>query len=246
MADELEYVVGIASFLLVKNALDRKTTATKESAAPPPPPPPPPQPITGIPSDLNEYERKTYDLRMRLVSIALEEAAKNIQEQGAFNSDSSPEIDEYNRTVYLSPGSLWCAAFVSWCVKQTLGFLPWWACGSVSGFHGKVDSAIARGGYSSYYYAKRGETNVADKIQPGWIFLNQGYSASGNRTGHTGIIVSPESNFAGRLSTVEGNSYVGVNKSGGGVFAKTQKYDNPDRSLYFDPIALTYAVPTRS
>ena len=38
MADELEYVVGIASFLLVKNALDRKTTATTESATPPPPP----------------------------------------------------------------------------------------------------------------------------------------------------------------------------------------------------------------
>lgn len=240
MADELEYAVGIASFLLAKSALDRRTASPIKSA------PPAPTSVAEIPSDLNEYEKKTYDLRMRLVSIALEEASKNIQEQGAFNSDSSPEIDEYNRTVYLSPGSLWCAAFVSWCVKKTLGFLPWWACGSVSGFHAKVDSAIAQGGYSSYYYADRGEPNIKDKIQPGWIFLNQGYSESGNRTGHTGIIISPKSNFAGKFATVEGNTYVGVNKSGGGVFARTQEYAYPDRSLYFDPIALTYAAPLRS
>ena len=66
-----------------------------------------------------------------IVKVARAEVDKKVRESG---SNRGTDVEKYQKSVALSPGSPWCAAFVGWCVMSGLGRtkVPAWCSGSLS------------------------------------------------------------------------------------------------------------------
>lgn len=195
----------------------------------------------------------TEALRNKLVQVASAEEALKVRE-ATYNSDTGYRIDDYQR-LYNMHGTLWCAAFVGWCITQALGRTrpPRWCGASTSGFMVAARDAYRKGLLPAEYVAFGRDPSTFSRIKPGWVWVTGGTGngsdplespAGGWDSGHTGIVVNPISAKEGHFQTVEGNTCVGSNCNGGGVFFAQRPYvkkptDERKNVIWFDPMALT-------
>lgn len=132
-------------------------------------------------------------------------------------SNRGPQIDLVLKSVGLSPGYAWCAAFIYWCFAQAsrqLGIRN--PCPKSAGVLNLWNLA----GYKESGL-KRITVGQADDdkslIKPGMQFLLK-LSAT---AGHTGIIESVDK--YGALTTIEGNSNIAGSREGTAVLRQTKR-----------------------
>jgi hypothetical protein len=132
-------------------------------------------------------------------------------------SNRGPRVDEYIRSVGLEPnlGSFpWCAAFIYWCFNEaamntnqknplvkTAGVLDHWKKARSRKL--KVITSLE---------AK----NNPSIVKPGHIFI----ISRGSAFGHTGLVKEV---IGGKLVTIEGNTNIGGEREGIGVFLHNQR-----------------------
>ena len=190
----------------------------------------------------------TQALRQRILQVAAAEEALKVRE-ASYNSDTGYRIDDY-QAIFGMHGGMWCAAFVSWCVMTALGRKrpPRWCSASTSALMARVRDAYRDGRLPAEFVAFAREPETLSRIKEGWVYI-KGTTANGSdpleapaggwKTGHTGIVVSPQAAKAGHFRTVEGNTCVGSGCNGGGVFYADRPYAKNNNVIWFDPIAMT-------
>lgn len=185
------------------------------------------EPPIGIEGEEQILER----LRANIVKVAYAESYVPVLENPPRNSRVSPRINEYNATVGLDPGSLWCAAFVAWCVKHGLNLSgkPRWATGSVSGNRMRVEKALSQGLLSPKYVAYARDPDVRQKVKAGWVV---------NFGGHTEIVARPNYSPT-QFQTVGGNTWSGYDNALLGVYRRNRDWLDPDVVMFYDPAAMS-------
>jgi hypothetical protein len=121
------------------------------------------------------------------------------------DSNRGPRVGEYLKSVRLSAGNPWCAAFIYWCFEQASAHLN------------RVNPLPRTGSCMSHWNNTKGEKISALQalknphlINPGDVFI---ISLKGGK-GHTGIVYD----IAGdEIITIEGNSNAFHSAEGGGV-----------------------------
>jgi hypothetical protein len=248
-----QYAVGAGAFFVAYRFALAPALASENPSNEyaPPPPPPPVNPFVGDTSE----EQRLATLRSQVVNTAFAEADRPVIEYPPKNSRNHPRIAEYNASVGLTnPRSLWCAAFIGWCVREGLNLpnKPRWATGSVSANYFNVKKALKNGLLSPDSVAFVGDPNLRQKVKAGWVW-SKGTFNNGNPdvrwlTGHTELVVNP--NYSNtEFLTVGGNT----NQSGMpllGVYRKRHSWSNPAENTvyFFDPVAMSmiYDNPTVS
>ena len=182
----------------------------------------------------------------RLIAVALAEAAKNVREVGGMNR--GPDVEKYQKTVGLSPGSPWCAAFVAWCVMTSKGQItpPGWCSGSaITSWHRGSRKMLPAG------FATPEKAGFEAAVRPGWIWVRAkdgaGAVAARNGTwvqGHTGIVIAVD---AEGFHTVEGNTNSAGSREGDGVYRKIHRWNYATDIVrtvgWFDPELVGVTVP---
>lgn len=141
-----------------------------------------------------------------VLAIAGAEADAHVHEVGGNNL--GPRVEQYLASVGLGGGQPWCAAFVSWCLRQ--------AGVTVEPFTGDTWTI-------EDWARSKGELFNADLARPqapqrGDVFLL--LSASTGRPTHTGFVEYVSSN--GTFGSIEGNTGGSSDTDGDGVFRKTR------------------------
>lgn len=159
----------------------------------------------------------------RLIEVALEEAAKGVREVGGMNR--GPDVERYQKTVGLSPGSPWCAAFVAACVTRAKGqnTPPGWCSGSaITQWHKATRKMFAEG------FTTPEKIDFESKVRAGmiWVRAKDGAGAVAARKGtwvqgHTGIVIAVD---AEGFHTVEGNTNSAGSREGDGVYKKIHRW----------------------
>lgn len=159
----------------------------------------------------------SYALRRRLVEIARREVGTMEHPR---NSNKGKRIQEYQRATWLD-GTGWpyCAAFVCWCVREwgkdqavrdalkltKAGFEKW---------RPKTPAA-----YGLHEWGRQqGLYQIDENANPGEYVLHTADLVTFDFS-HCGILETDE---AGRIFTIEGNTDAGGSREGGGVYAKTR------------------------
>jgi hypothetical protein len=126
-------------------------------------------------------------------------------------SNRGPRVEEYLKSVRLSAGNPWCAAFVYWCFEEASARLN------------RVNPLPRTGSCMSHWNNTRGEKISArqaldnpDLINPGDVFI---ISLKGGK-GHTGIVYDM---CGGEIVTIEGNSNAFHSAEGEGVVQLQRK-----------------------
>ncbi|HSI73035.1 MAG TPA: CHAP domain-containing protein [Fimbriimonas sp.] len=119
-----------------------------------------------------------------VLNVAL--AQRGVKETGG--SNTGPEVDEYLRSVRLSPGNPWCAAFVYWCFKQAMG---------------DENPYIRTGGCATTAAWAREHDILRHEPQAGDTFLLYGTVQGVFRACHTGFVTKVNGNT---YHTIEGNT----------------------------------------
>jgi hypothetical protein len=143
--------------------------------------------------------------------------------ESPLGSNKGKEIEMYQKSVLIPPGSPWCAAFVYWCyakaaleictinpLPRTAHCLTHW---TQSQGHRIPASAFA----SPSPFGGRGPA-WGHLIKPGSIFIIN----HGKGKGHTGIVANV---FDNCILTIEGNTNQNHSREGIGVFQLTRKID---------------------
>ena len=130
-------------------------------------------------------------------------------------SNRGKRVQEFQRTVGVSPGDPWCVAFVYWCFKQAA---------EEAKINNPMEKECRTGGVLDLWNRARGAKNVAavgtdqalddpSLLKPGMVFI----ISTGGGHGHTGLV----SRVVGdRLETIEGNTNDGGSREGIGVFRR--------------------------
>lgn len=115
-------------------------------------------------------------------------------------------VEEYLRSVGLSPGNPWCCAMVYWCIDQ------------VARQH-KAVNPLPRTGYCPYLQSwADGAGHLREEPEPGDIFLLVGKTAAGTvRAHHAGFVVGTDGE---QFGTIEGNTNLNGSAEGIGVFRR--------------------------
>ena len=174
------------------------------------------------PSDCGSLGSKTpiSSATLALITVCKAEAAKKVREIG---KNAGPDVEKYQKSVGLSKGSPWCAAFVSWCYIDSKGLTkaPKWCSGSaVSLFQ------MARAQKAACVTPV--DAGFASKVKAGmiWSRAQSPEEAAGARKGawcqgHTGIVVRVDDIG---FHTIEGNTNAAGSREGDGVYEKTHKW----------------------
>lgn len=175
----------------------------------------------------------------KILEIAEAEASRKVREEGGANRGERVQL--YQRSVGLSPGSPWCAAFVGWIVREAAGEgkTPPWATGSAVTNFFNAQAKLRGSEFLAY-------PNERAKVRAGWIWVRAASPADAVAArakrwtrGHTGIVTAPE--VAGGFSTIEGNTNRAGSRDGDGVYRKVQSWTDSRTLGFFDPVALSAA-----
>ena len=157
-----------------------------------------------------------------LIAVCKAEADKKVREVGGKNA--GPDVEKYLRSLGMSKGSPWCAAFVSWCVMTALGLPkpPKWCSGSaVSLFQVATRSKTC-------VKVTPADADFKSKVKAGWVWsrAQDATAAAAARKGawcqgHTGIVIAVDEIG---WYTVEGNTNAAGSREGDGVYYKTHKW----------------------
>lgn len=168
----------------------------------------------------------------------------HVREQGGTNRGL--EVEQFLASVHAAPGNAWCAAFVHFvcmtAAKELGGKTNCKPSGAVSSQWTKARldrfAVTLRDGQpvptvEHSYLVKPGDVwcRVAKKED-----LPEVRDLGARRLCHTGIVVavSPKS-----FSTIEGNTNGAGSRDGDGVYAKTQKWDDPRTIGFWRPSLIT-------
>jgi hypothetical protein len=161
----------------------------------------------------------------RLLAVCKAEAAKKVREVG---KNAGPDVEKYQKSVGLSKGNPWCAAFVSWCYMESKGFTkpPSWCSGSA------VSLFQAAGRSKTVVRVTPMDANFQSKVKAGmiWSRAQDPEAAAAARKGawcqgHTGIVVRVD-NIG--FHTIEGNTNAAGSREGDGVYEKTHKWSDAE------------------
>lgn len=134
----------------------------------------------------------------------LEEAKKRIGVREVRATNTGLEVNDYLKSVHLSPGNPWCAAFVNYCFEQSLKEQsPWKKSGSCA--------ELSTWG--------RTHDLLRETPQRGDVFLLYGFVKGIYRAHHTGFVLDSGNPF----STIEGNTNLDGSREGIGVFQRDAK-----------------------
>lgn len=137
--------------------------------------------------------------------------------EAPLGSNSGPMVSSYLRSVGLSPGQSWCAAFVYWVYQQSCQQL------------GMANPVVQTGGCIDHWrratqsgavrvHAADARRNPA-LVKPGMIMIL--LINSNTDAGHTGIVEGCTA--TGLLTTIEGNSNELASSNGEGVYRLTRR-----------------------
>jgi hypothetical protein len=182
----------------------------------------------------------------KLIEVAKAEDAKRVREVGGMNR--GPDVEKYQKTVGLSPGSPWCAAFVAYCVKEAKGLTvaPLWCSGSaITQWHRGTRRMLPEG------FTTPEKVDFQTKVRPGmvWVRAKDGAGAVSARKGtwvqgHTGIVTSVDDEG---FHTVEGNTNGAGSREGDGVYSKLHKWSYSTDIVrtvgWFDPEFVGRTLP---
>ena len=182
----------------------------------------------------------------KLIEVAKAEDAKHVREVGGMNR--GPDVEKYQKTVGLSPGSPWCAAFVAYCVKEAKGLTRGprrWSGSAIPQWHKGTRRMLPEG------VATPEKGDFQTKVRPGmiWVRAKDGAGAVSARKGtwvqgHTGIVVAVD---AEGFHTVEGNTNGAGSREGDGVYSKLHKWSYTTDIVrtvgWFDPEFVGRTLP---
>lgn len=161
----------------------------------------------------------------KLLAVAHAEANANVREVGGKNR--GPRVEQYQRCVKLGPGDPWCAAFVAWCVMESMQATrpPSWCSGSAVTTWHKGRAAV-----TPAQRVTPDDAGYALRVAPGWIWIRSvdkaGAIAARKGTwsiGHCGIVVAAD---AAGFHTIEGNTNAAGSRDGDGVYRKFHRWDD--------------------
>jgi len=160
-----------------------------------------------------EADRKVATPLMK-TAIAVARSQIGVRERPR-NSNRGPEVEKYLRSVGLSGGNAWCAAFVYWCIQQATdatgaGKNP---CGKTGGVLRQWELAGQNGMPRLSASAAKADPSL---IKPGMVFVIDW----GGGLGHTGFVVGVRGPM---LDTIEGNTDASKTREGGGVYSLSRK-----------------------
>lgn len=142
-------------------------------------------------------------LARRALAIAVAEI--NTMEQ-PIGSNSGPRVNQYLASTGTAPGNFWCMAFVHFCFMSAAQ-----AMGVANPFPRTAGVLAAWNAAPTMRITKSTALANLARVGPGAVFIID----YGNGFGHTGIV---ESNTAGALVTIEGNTDPAGSGNGIGVF----------------------------
>ena len=146
-------------------------------------------------------------LGQRAIEVARTQIGVREQPPG---SNRGPEVDEYVRSVGLSPTGAfpWCAAFIYWVYEQATKELG--LSNPVPKTAGVLRLWNKAQGMATVIEANTAQPNL---IEPGMVFCMD----FGNGKGHTGLVARVEGD---QVLTIEGNTNLGGSREGIGVFSR--------------------------
>jgi hypothetical protein len=176
-----------------------------------------------------------------LITSARAEFSKKVYETGGTNR--GPDVEKYQKSVGLSPGSPWCAAFVAWNVmnSRSLEKAPTWCSGSVVTMWQKATKKLPPGSYTTPK-----KISFQTSVKPGWIWCRAKDAAGASQAlagiwtqGHTGIVISVDDKG---FTTIEGNTNAAGSREGDGVYEKRHLWSDSKQMTrtigWFDPSAV--------
>lgn len=166
-------------------------------------------------------------------ALAVAETQIGVTEEPPFRN-TGKSVGEYLKSVGLSEGNPWCAAFVHWCFQRAADQLG-------------VPNPVFKTGHCMTHWREAAGLGVrritaAEAIEdpallaPGYVFIMH----YGQDKGHTGIVVRVD---GGLLETIEGNTNGAGSREGDGVYRKTLRRLRDINVGYIDYASLTPAVP---
>jgi len=145
-----------------------------------------------------------------LAELAVEIALHydGVREIGGNNR--GPQVEAFQRSIGLDPGDPWCAAFVSFCIKEAAKALG-------------VTPKFQYGGSVYKLWTKNPELQLSEP-GPNTVFcIDHGLSKSGSRIGHTGFCVAVNPSHTETLETMEGNTNSAGSRDGDGAYHKSRE-----------------------
>jgi hypothetical protein len=147
-------------------------------------------------------------------ALLIQEALRWVGTQEAGGDNKGQIIELFQRSVSLTPGLPWCAAFVHYCLDRVK------AQALALDMNAPV-SKIHRSGHCLTIWNKTPLANRVDPIDvvPGDLML---WRVKGSDAGHMGIVLT--NGHKGSMSTVEANTSpsVEVERNGDGVYIKNR------------------------
>lgn len=142
-------------------------------------------------------------------------------------SNRGKEVEEYLKSVGLGGGNAWCMAFIFWCFEQAAK-------------QPKVKNPLFKTGHVLTHWIEAGRRNTPRishaqainnpaLVQPGMIFIIDTGTPGG--AGHAGLV---EKVIGGKLITLEGNTNVGGEREGIGVFRREARKINSINKGFID------------
>lgn len=128
-------------------------------------------------------EEVKLSLHLKALQIAISQIGVQEHPKG---SNSGPEVNQYLKSVGLSPGYSWCMAFCYWCYKRA---------SEITGIETHI---LETGGVLAQWNARKNSNQILTPI-PGCIFILD----YGKGLGHTGFVERVEGEI---MYTIEGNS----------------------------------------
>jgi hypothetical protein len=149
---------------------------------------------------------------MTISEKAFEIATTQLGVRETGNSNSGPEVNQYLKSVDLSPGNPWCMGFVYWCYNQAAAQL------------GVTNFLIRTGSVLHQWNEQQAPRKIVlDKvlknpaiIQTGAVFIMD----FGKGMGHTGLV---ERIHNGVVETIEGNTNDDGSREGYEVCRRSRK-----------------------
>lgn len=153
----------------------------------------------------------------KLMAKALEIAVSQIGvRENPIGSNRGKEVEAYLASVGLGGGNPWCMAFIYSCFDQAAK-------------QNKINNPLVKTGHVLTHWVEAGRNNTPrittsqaignpGLILPGMIFIIDTGTPGG--AGHTGLV---EKVSGGRITTIEGNTNVGGEREGIGVFRRDSR-----------------------
>ncbi len=142
------------------------------------------------------------------IAIHIALSYDGVREIGGNNR--GPDVEMFQRSIGLSAGDPWCAAFVCFNIQQ--------ACKNLG-----VTPTFQYGGSVYKLWSRNPDLQMSEPGENCIFLLNHGLSKAGVRIGHTGFCIGRNQSHTETLETMEGNTNEAGSRDGDGAYHKTRE-----------------------